>query len=80
MDKRADWLRLTQKKEAINFRLGRDQLTGPDEMILKKTQINRIQKAMSKGVGIDLIQIGSLFSALIPLPISMGPTKAKTLG
>ena len=47
MDKRADWLRLTQKKEAINFRLGRDQLTGPDEMILKKTQINRIQKAIS---------------------------------
>ena len=77
----------------ITMRLSNSQLTGPDEMMLTKTQINRMRKAKAKanGLGVDLKisktqirkavkQGGSLWSAIIPLVKSAAPVLGKTLG
>ena len=83
--------RAYKNNEAITIRLSNSQLTGPDEMMLTKTQINRIRKAKANGLGLDLKisksqirkavkQGGSLFSSLIPLMRSLAPTLGKTLG
>ena len=75
----------------VTIRLTKSQTTGSDELMLTKTQINRIIKAKSLGNGVEVriskTQIrkvirkgGSLFSAIIPLAKSLAPTLAKTLG
>ena len=46
--------RAYKNNEAITIRLSNSQLTGPDEMMLTKTQINRIRKAKANGLGLDL--------------------------
>lgn len=76
-----------QNNSAITIRLAANELTGPDEMMLTKSQINEFRKAMSMGKGSDIkiskTQIrkavqhgGSLWSALFSLP----PIIAKTVG
>ena len=63
---------------AVKIRLGKDQLVGNDELILTKTQVNRLEKEKRKKTGMEISisksQIkkvvkkgGSLWSALLPL-------------
>ena len=83
--------RAYQNNSAITIRLNKNELTGNDELMLNRTQLNRIQKAMNNGTGVDIkiskTQIrkavkhgGSLFSSLIPLIRAAAPTIGKTLG
>jgi len=78
-------------KSAITRRLTKSDLTGSDELMLTKTQLKRIQKAMNNGTGVDLktskTQInhlvqkgGSLWGSLITLGTKALPyvTKAVT--
>ena len=62
----------------ITIRLGKNDLKGPHELMLTKTQINRINKALKNGTGTDIkisktqirkaiIRGGSLWSSLISL-------------
>lgn len=46
--------RAYKNNEAITIRLSNSQLTGPDEMMLTKTQINRIRKAKANGLGLEI--------------------------
>ena len=39
---------------AITTRLAKNELSGPHELMLTKTQINKLKKAMSQGVGSDI--------------------------
>ena len=39
---------------AITIRLTRNELSGPHELMLTKTQINKLKKAMSQGTGSDI--------------------------
>ena len=39
---------------AITIRLARNELSGPHELMLTKTQINKLKKAMSQGTGSDI--------------------------
>ena len=70
--------RALSNKSAITIRLTKSDLTGSDELMLTKTQLKRIQKAMDNGSGLDLkiskTQIshlvqegGSLWSSLFSL-------------
>ena len=70
--------------QGITIRLSHKQLTGPDELMLTKTQIGRIQKSFTSGKGVDLkiskTQIGkvvkkggSLFSSLAALVPTLLP-------
>ena len=43
-----------EKREPITIRLSHSELTGPDELMLTKTQIKRINKSMASGKGVDL--------------------------
>ncbi|PFX14748.1 hypothetical protein AWC38_SpisGene21072 [Stylophora pistillata] len=72
------------EKSPITLRLSHNELTGSDEMMLTKTQINRIHKAINGGKGVDLkirkTQItkvaqkgGSLFSSLLALGTKLLP-------
>ena len=78
-------------KSAVTIRLTKGDLTGSDELMLTKTQLKRIQKAMNNGTGVDLkiskTQIshlvqegGSLCSSLLTLGTKALPyaTKAVT--
>ena len=78
-------------KSAITIRSTKSDLTGSDELMLTKTQLKRIQKAMNNGTGVDLkiskTQIshvvqegGSLWSSLFSLGTKALPyaTKAVT--
>ena len=67
-----------QNNLAITVRLARNKLNCADELMLTKTQINRIQKAMKNSVGVDMKisktpirkaveYSGSLFSSLMSL-------------
>ena len=73
-----------EKREPITIRLSHSELTGPDELMLTKTQIGRIGKALSSGKGVDIkiskTQIGkvvkkggSLFSSLAALVPTLLP-------
>ena len=83
--------RALSNKSAITIRLTKSDLTGSDDMMLTKTQLKRIKKAMSNGTGVDLkiskTQInhliqegGSLWSSLFSLGTKALPyaTKAVT--
>ena len=83
--------RAYRNNETITMRLSNSQLTGPDEMMLTKTQINRMRKAKANGLGVDLkisktqirkaVKEGrSVWSAIIPLVKSAAPVLGKTLG
>ena len=78
-----------QKREPLTIRLSHNELTGPDELMLTKTQIGRIRRSLTSGKGVDLkiskTQIGkvvqrggSLFSSLAALVPTLLP-KAMTL-
>ena len=43
-----------EQKTPITIRLSHNQLHGPDELLLTKTQINKIQKAKGLGKGVDI--------------------------
>ena len=70
--------RAYNNNSAITIRLANDELSGPDKLMLTKTQINKLKKAKSQGVGSDIKisktqirkaikQGGSLWSSLISL-------------
>ena len=70
--------RALSNKSAITIRLTKSDLTGSDHLMLTKTQLKRIKKAMNNGTGVDLkiskTQIshlvqegGSLWSSLFSL-------------
>ena len=69
---------------AITIRLANNELSGPHELMLTKTQINKLKKVMSQGVGADIkiskTQIrkaikhsGSLWRSLISLGSKLLP-------
>ena len=73
-----------EKREPITIRLSHSELTGPDELMLTKTQIGRISRGLSSGKGVDIkiskTQIGkvvkkggSLFSSLAALVPTLLP-------
>ena len=83
--------RALSNKSAITIRLTKSDLTGSDDMMLTKTQLKRIKKAMNNRTGVDLkiskTQIshvvqkgGSLWSSLFSLGTKALPyaTKAVT--
>ena len=76
--------RAYNNKSAITIRLARNELSGPHEIMLTKTQINALKKAMSKGIGSDIRisktqirkavrQGGSLWGSLISLGSKLLP-------
>ena len=46
--------RAYNNNSAITIRLDRKELSGPHELMLTKTQINKLRKAMSQGTGSDI--------------------------
>ena len=77
-------------KSAVTIRLTKGDLTGSDELMLTKTQLKRIQKAMNNGTGVDLkiskTQIrhlvqegGSLWSSLFSLGAKALPYATKAV-
>ena len=83
--------RAYQNNSAITILLNKNELTGNDELMLNRTQLNRIKKAMNNGTGVDIkinkTQIrkavkhgGSLWSSLISRGTKLLPyaTKAVT--
>ena len=83
--------RALSNKSAITIRLTKSDLTGSDDMMLTKTQLKRIKKAMNNSTGIDLKiskteishvvqEGGSLWSSLFSLGTKALPyaTKAVT--
>ena len=73
-----------QTKQPITIRLSNSQLTGNDQMMLTKTQINKIKTSIAKKSGMDLkiskAQVtksvkhgGALFSTLLNLGARLLP-------
>ena len=73
-----------KNREPITIRLSHNELTGPDTLMLTKTQIGRINRALTLGKGVDIkiskTQIGkvvqkggSLFSSLAALVPTLLP-------
>ena len=46
--------RAYNNNSAITIRLARNELSSPHELMLKKTQINKLRKVMSQGTGSDI--------------------------
>ena len=46
--------RAYNNNSAITTRLARNELSGPHELMLTKTQISKLRKAMSQGTGSDI--------------------------
>ena len=46
--------RAYNNNSAITIRLARNELSGRHELMLTKTQINKLKKAMSQGTGSDI--------------------------
>ena len=46
--------RTYNNNSAITIRLGRNELSGPHELMLTKNQINKVKKVMSQGTGSDI--------------------------
>ena len=46
--------RAYNNNSAITITLARNELSGPHELMLTKTQINKLKKAMSQGTGSDI--------------------------
>ena len=77
-------LRAYNNNSAITIRLARNELSGPHELMLTKTKVNKLRKAMSQGTGSDIriskTQIrkaikhgGSLWGSLISLGSKLLP-------
>ena len=77
-------LRAYNNNSVITIRLARNELSGPHELMLTKTQINKLKKAMSQGTGSDIKisktqirkavrQGGSLWGSLINLGSKLLP-------
>jgi len=77
-----------QNNLAITIRLAKNELNGSDELMLTKTKINRIKRAMKNRVGVDIkiskTQIrkavqhgGSLWSSLFSLGTKTLPSAIK---
>ena len=77
-------------KSAITIRLAKSDLTGSDDLMLTKTQLKRIQKAINNSTGVDLkiskTQIshvvqegGSLWSSLFSLGTKALPYASKAV-
>ena len=77
-------LRAYNDNSAITIRLARNELSSPHELMLTKTQINKLKKAMSQGTGSDIKiskrqirkavrQGGSLWGSLINLGSKLLP-------
>ena len=77
-------------KSSITIRFTKSDLTGSDDLMLTKTQLKRIKKAMSNGTGVDLkiskTQIshlvqegGSLWSSLFSLGAKALPYASKAV-
>ena len=82
--------RALSNKSAITIRLTKSDLTGSDDMMLTKTQLKRIKKAMNNSTGVDLkiskTQIshvvqegGSLWSSLFSLGTKAFPYATKAV-
>jgi len=82
--------RAYNNNSAITIRLANNELSGPDEFLLTKTQINKLKKGKSQGVGSDIKisktqirkaikQGGSLWSSLISLGTRALPYAASAL-
>ncbi|CAH3030536.1 unnamed protein product, partial [Porites evermanni] len=76
--------RASNNNSAITIRLARNELSAPHELMLTKTQINKLRKAMSQGTGSDIKisktqirkavrQGGSLWGSLISLGSKLLP-------
>ena len=72
--------RAYNNNSAITIRLATNELSGPHELMLTKTQINKLRKAMSQGTKISKTQIreavkqgGSLWGSLISLGSKLLP-------
>ena len=76
--------RAYNNNSAITIRLARNELSGPHELMLTKTKVNKLRKAMSQGTGSDIriskTQIrkaikhgGSLWGSLISLGSKLLP-------
>ena len=46
--------RAYNNSSAITIRLARNELSGPHELMLTKSQINKLKKEMSQGTGSDI--------------------------
>ena len=46
--------RAYNNNSAITIRLAKNELSGPHELMLTKTQINKLRKAISQGAGSDI--------------------------
>ena len=89
-DQKKNLSKAIQKRETIVLRLTKDALYGgSDTLYVPKTTVNRMKKnlTMNKGMDIKLSKTnirkqvgGSLFSSLLTLGRTFGPTLAKTLG
>lgn len=88
-NQKAKLAKALEKREPITIRLSHSKLTGPDELMLTKTQIGRIKKSVASGKGVDIkiskTQIGkvvqkggSLFTSLAALVPKLLP-KVTTL-
>ena len=89
-NQKAKLARALANKSTITLRLSTSALSGPDELFLTKTQLNKIKKAKSMNKGVDLniskTQLkrvvkrgGSLFSSLMALGTKLLPMAAKAL-
>ena len=89
---KANLAKAIETSSEITLRLKNNQLKGNDELMLTKTQINKIKKAVQNNTGVDIkiskTQIrksvkhgGSLFSSLLSLGTKLLPyaTKAAAL-
>ena len=47
-------LRAYNNNSAITIRLAKNELSGPHELMLTKTQINKLRKAVTQGRGSDI--------------------------
>lgn len=77
-----------RNNSAVTIRLSKNELSGPDELMLTKTQLKRIQKAMRNNTGCDIKisksqirkavkQGGSLWSSLVSLGTKLLPMVTK---
>ena len=73
----------------MTLRLSHNQLSGNDELLLTRTQINKIEKNKRDGTGTDIKNSisqmrkqsgGNLFSGLLPLARTALPQILKTVG
>ena len=80
-----------KNNSAITIRLSNSELTGPDQLMLTKTQINRLKKAMQNKTRADIKisktqirkavqQGGSLWSSLFKIGTKLLPMAAKAVG